>query len=246
MRWNRLNAIAVLCVAVGGALAARAVVDAQVLLQPSNLTIEYQPGWDCIFDVPSPRFSWRLAVPAGNDERCIVQQAYEIEVRSALGDQPVVWNSGVVQSSAQLHIAFAGSQPLRDHWRYLWGVRVWGSRSCDDGFSRHQRDTPVPSAFVNGSFGTAFLLRENSTNDISSSSSRSNGNNNGVASLWTAPWVTSADALDHDRFRSEAYEVPPGLAASQVEFVRAYYIGLGYLRLSVNGRRLQVHTDQPV
>ena len=76
-------------------------------------------------------------------------------------------------------------------------------------------DDGAPSPFVNGTFGTALL----------------------PGSTWASTWVTSAGGADHDRFRSEFW-LPSGTAAALVS-ARAYFIGLGYGQLRLNGGRLQ-------
>ena len=188
---------------------------------PANLTVEYLPATtDPFLDVDTPRFSWKLvtatnfaSIAAPLSDRGIVQAAFELEVRDAVGDN-VVWSSGRVNTSQQLHVAYDGDT-LQSHWSYTWAVRVWTGVL--------QNDTAIatdnyPSSFVNGSFRTAFL--------------------GASAPGWLAPWVTSSSNYDHDRFRTQGYEMPSDIEESDVAFVHAYFVGLGYGHLRLNGRRV--------
>jgi len=78
-------------------------------------------------DARPPRLSWRL-VAADPDHRGARQTAYRILVassRQALErDEGDLWDSGVVRSDQQLHIAYAG-RPLRSRAVCWWKVRVW-------------------------------------------------------------------------------------------------------------------------
>ncbi|MEV0974304.1 glycoside hydrolase family 78 protein [Microtetraspora glauca] len=75
----------------------------------------------------APRFSWLLAAPAGDRGR--VQSAYRILVGRESDpldeDADVVWDSGVVPSSATYDIPYEGTD-LRPRTRYHWRVRVTG------------------------------------------------------------------------------------------------------------------------
>jgi alpha-L-rhamnosidase len=82
-----------------------------------NLTVEYQAE-PLAVDNPAPRFSWEIASPG----RGVRQTAYQIKVSEA-GSQ-AVWDSGKVQSSDNVAVAYAGPA-LKSRQRYAWKVRVW-------------------------------------------------------------------------------------------------------------------------
>lgn len=74
-------------------------------------------------DAPQPLLSWVLE----SSERAQVQSAYRIQVastadRSARG-RPDVWDSGWVESSQSVNVAYAGPS-LESGTRYFWRVQV--------------------------------------------------------------------------------------------------------------------------
>ncbi|MGA7339677.1 MAG: family 78 glycoside hydrolase catalytic domain [Terracidiphilus sp.] len=75
-------------------------------------------------DDPSPHFSWQLSDPA----RGAKQTAYQIIVASRadllLAGKPDVWDSGRVDSSQSIGVAYAGPA-LKPSTRYCWHVKVW-------------------------------------------------------------------------------------------------------------------------
>lgn len=71
-------------------------------------------------DSENPRFSWKMIAPAGS--RGYSQTAYQIVVKDPDGN--VTWDSGKVDSSVSVAIAYAGSD-LQPATRYDWTVTVW-------------------------------------------------------------------------------------------------------------------------
>src|SRR6187399_975027 len=74
-------------------------------------------------DIKEPRFSWQLS----SDQRNVQQTGYQIIVSSSKeklqkGDGDV-WNSGKINSSQSIHVAYAGSE-LQRKTQYFWKVRV--------------------------------------------------------------------------------------------------------------------------
>lgn len=78
----------------------------------------------------APRFSWQLSAPAG--VRGARQTAWQLRV----GD----WDSGRVESAAQLNIPYAGP-PLYSHQPVSWQVRVWDEANRASDWSAPQSFT---------------------------------------------------------------------------------------------------------
>src|SRR5688500_10265168 len=78
-------------------------------MQPNHLRCEYFVNPIGI-DARAPRLSWQSDVSR--------QSAYQIVVDGGL------WDSGKVQSSQSIHVAYAGAA-LRSRQRCEWKVRVW-------------------------------------------------------------------------------------------------------------------------
>lgn len=77
-------------------------------------------------DTPEPRFSWTLT----SDQRNVNQTSYQVLVATApdllTQDAADLWNSGVVESSQSLHIAYAG-KALASSQQVFWTVRTSSS-----------------------------------------------------------------------------------------------------------------------
>ncbi len=77
-------------------------------------------------DDGKPRFSWQLNDAAQGAR----QTAYEVQVASSEGllqqDKADVWDSGRVESSQSLNVAYAGPV-VAASTRYFWRVKVWGA-----------------------------------------------------------------------------------------------------------------------
>ncbi len=80
-------------------------------------------------DVQQPRFSWQLA----SDKRNIIQSAYAIQV---LSGKSVVWNSGTVEGSQSVQVAYGGPA-LQSNIKYSWKVRVWDNDGKPSEWSEH-------------------------------------------------------------------------------------------------------------
>jgi hypothetical protein len=78
-------------------------------------------------DSPTPHFSWQLAAVSPS-ARGLRQTAYRVLVSSSLAalqtGQGDTWDSGRVESAAQLDIACA-CRPLQPHSLYYWKVMTW-------------------------------------------------------------------------------------------------------------------------
>ena len=76
-----------------------------------------------------PVFGWKL----DSTDRAVTQSAYEIEVGSTPGGNDV-WNSGKVESSAQVDIAYGGPD-LVSGTEYFWRVRTWDGADVGSAWS---------------------------------------------------------------------------------------------------------------
>ena len=85
-----------------------------------NLRVEYLTA-PLSLHATAPRFSWTLS----STVRADLQPAYQIQCGSTAGASDL-WDSGVVTSSAQNQIAYAGST-LTSRQRVFWRVRVQDS-----------------------------------------------------------------------------------------------------------------------
>lgn len=84
-----------------------------------NLKVEYA-SCPLSVDVQSPRFSWQMAMDAG--ERGLMQAAYRVSVFTEAG--LCVWDSGKITGGNSLNVEYAG-EPLRAESHYDWKVCVW-------------------------------------------------------------------------------------------------------------------------
>ncbi len=93
-------------------------------------------------DIPQPRFSWALESGLRNQH----QSAYQIVVSETGKDkQAILWDSGRVESSNTLEIAYQG-KPLKPCKQYAWKVRVWDGKG--------NGPYVVPSRFETGMMDT--------------------------------------------------------------------------------------------
>ncbi len=76
-------------------------------LPASNVRVEYLDNG--AIDVALPRFSYELSSP----DRAVAQSAYRILIASVTADA-LVWDSGVVSSTATTGIAYAGAPLVSD------------------------------------------------------------------------------------------------------------------------------------
>ena len=86
-------------------------------------------------DVVHPQLSWQLR----DSRRGAKQTAYEIRVASSsetlARNKADVWDSGKVESSQSINVAFAGAG-LHSRRRYYWQVRVWDQRGQASPYSQ--------------------------------------------------------------------------------------------------------------
>jgi alpha-L-rhamnosidase len=80
-------------------------------------------------DVERPRFSWQFET----GRRGAWQKAYEVEVSSANGQEPL-WSSGRVDSDQSVHVRYEG-RTLTSGERAYWRVRVWDERGEESAWS---------------------------------------------------------------------------------------------------------------
>lgn len=82
----------------------------------------------------SPRFCWSVELE-GRSRR---QSAYQIRVATSLEslacDQPDLWDSGKIDSSASSYIPYEG-QPLKSNMDCFWKVQIWDESGKTDGYS---------------------------------------------------------------------------------------------------------------
>ena len=78
-------------------------------------------------DVQQPRFSWQLV----SDKKNIIQSAYAIQV---LSGKSVVWNSGTVEGSQSVQVAYSGAA-LKSNTKYAWRVQVWDNNGKPSAWS---------------------------------------------------------------------------------------------------------------
>ena len=105
------------------------VVTAIIILAPASFAAPVHLRCEYLenplgIDAATPHLSWQ----SGNTERNWKQSAYEILVASDEANlrpgKADVWDSGKVDSTESVGIAYAGS-PLESRRRYYWKVRVW-------------------------------------------------------------------------------------------------------------------------
>eukprot|EP01051_Picozoa_sp_SAG22_P008209 SAG22_NODE_612_length_8579_cov_3.684906_7_plen_1630_part_00 len=141
-------AMAAGCVARAGDAAA-----ATQLPPPHTLRVEYLAAPIGVEVGRSPRFSWRLAHPAGRSHN-ISQTAYALEVcrqtfaADGAGAGGPCHTTGRVVSALSVNVQVPGLA-LVEGALYIWRVQWWGSGSAGGGAA------DVPSAFSrNATFGT--------------------------------------------------------------------------------------------
>jgi alpha-L-rhamnosidase len=85
--------------------------------------------------IAAPRLSWQVT----DTRRGAVQTAYEVRVSSSLEklakEQGDVWDTGRVESSESLNVAYAGPA-LASRGRYYWQVRVWDGDGKASAYSK--------------------------------------------------------------------------------------------------------------
>ncbi|MGH9600080.1 MAG: family 78 glycoside hydrolase catalytic domain [Terracidiphilus sp.] len=122
-------ALFALCAATAIAGGASASSPASHLLRLSGLRCDGMTN-PLAVDESEPLFSWRLSA-ASPALHGVSQTAYEIEVAAAgrgfRSAQAILWDSGVVHSSATFGVAYAGPA-LKARNAYTWRVRVWDER----------------------------------------------------------------------------------------------------------------------
>lgn len=67
-----------------------------------------------------PLLRWQLS----SDAQCVMQSAFQIEVRS--GDS-IIWDTGKLESDVSVHVPYEGSS-LKSRMHYHWRVRIWDER----------------------------------------------------------------------------------------------------------------------
>ena len=180
---------------------------AKPVVQVAGLQVDHldQP---LALDNRHPRFSWKLY----SDQQNVSQLSYQLLVSSSQekldADDGDLWDSGMVTSSAQLWIAYAG-KPLRDHQQAYWKVRVVTNAG--------QSSWSAPSRFGIG------LLSE----------TRWGGRWIGLERLME----DEARGL-HTRLSARYFRREFRLKSQPVRRATAYMAGLGLYRLFVNGREV--------
>src|SRR3954466_7417980 len=94
--------------------------------KPIDLRCEYRTN-PLGVDAPSPRLSWGFDV----GDHFVRQSAYQVVVTDA---EETLWDSGKVESSQNLHVAYEGKQ-LRTGQRVMWKVRTWSADGAGSDWS---------------------------------------------------------------------------------------------------------------
>ncbi|GAA4799398.1 glycoside hydrolase family 78 protein [Olivibacter ginsenosidimutans] len=106
---------------------------------PQKLTVENKVEALGI-DTQEPRFGWTIET----DQRAYVQSAWQIQVASSReklqADQPDLWDSKKITSTAQQFIRYGG-EPLEAAHTYYWRVKIWSATGAVSSWSK-------PSFFV--------------------------------------------------------------------------------------------------
>jgi alpha-L-rhamnosidase len=132
--------------ATAGAQTATHSAAAAHLLQPTALRCTRNSEPLAVVDA-QPELSWQLAA-ASPQLHGVAQTAYRIQVADAdhsfAPGQQVIWDSGVVQSSATSGTVYAGP-PLTAQHAYAWRVRVWDEQGRPSAWSgiAHWTQAPV-------------------------------------------------------------------------------------------------------
>ncbi|MBQ1277115.1 MAG: hypothetical protein IIY07_00555, partial [Thermoguttaceae bacterium] len=92
-------------------------------------------------DVARPRFSWKLFSQDLNES----QSAYQLKVAKAFGDRELVWDSGRVESDAQLFVEYDGKS-LEPATEYSVELVVWNKDAS--------RKSQIFGCFSTGLFAT--------------------------------------------------------------------------------------------
>ncbi|MGE5393206.1 MAG: glycoside hydrolase family 78 protein [Candidatus Saccharibacteria bacterium] len=74
-------------------------------------------------DIQQPRLSWQMATT----ENDMLQSAYEIRVMDQSAKGKELWNSGKVNSSQSVNVAYEGPA-LKSRQRVYWQVRIWDNK----------------------------------------------------------------------------------------------------------------------
>ncbi len=122
------------------------LASASHLLRPAALRCDGKSELLAVDDA-HPRFSWQLST-ASPSLHGVSQSAYRVQVAAGDGDfdapEKVLWDTGVVASSAASGIAYAGPSLDAQH-AYAWRVQVWDEHNHASGWSAaaHWRQAPV-------------------------------------------------------------------------------------------------------
>ena len=98
-------------------------VIAAARIEPAyELTTEYLPSKYSFSLETSPRFSWKIPILPGLDNRGVDQAAYRLVVSHAYGDERIIWDSGIAESNASTLVEYAGPALEADS-SYQWTVQ---------------------------------------------------------------------------------------------------------------------------
>jgi len=198
-QFRTLRILLTACISLTFARAAPATI------APCDLRCEFARNPNGI-DVSHPRLSWKIT----SQERNASQSRYQIMVASSAqrleNMKPDLWDSGIVQSSESLHIAYDGKSVGASQAAY-WRVRVW------DGQTR-------VSNWSETSTWTMGLLKpdEGATNRETHPAG------------WRADWICAPGATESLLLRRD-FKVQPGLKRAVL-----HVSGLGHYELTLNGR----------
>ena len=227
----------------------RGRVRGKVQLKPYNLSVEYQAYTLQFVGTLKPRFSWKLqaeaeftgAVINGDSSsklvpRGLTQIAYQLRVWDAESNTSV-WDTGRVESHETLHIEYNGTL-LNSDKRYGWSVDVWAATMP---VKIGQISTTTITASGRGIDRNGISDGSASRSLVVSSTPQQSEATFGTALLspddWgtngTAPWLTSQH--DGDNQYRVQFNLPSNIRVTRAT---AYWAGLGYGVLFVNGQRV--------
>ena len=178
------------------------------MIQATEISCEYAKNPIGI-DTLNPRFSWIV----DSAKRSAKQGACQILVASdpdlLESETGDMWDSGKVASDRSVNQTYAG-KPLQSFGQYWWKVRLWNLQGIQSGYSEV------------GYFEMGLLKQRD----------------------WKTKWIgMNAQALKEQKLERDTKDIAPifrreFVVSKKVRDVRAYFSGLGWGELSVNGRKV--------
>ncbi len=176
-----------------------------------------------------PRFSWTLE----SNRRDQLQRAYQILVASSVErlarEEGDLWDSGRVESSESVGIAYEGV-PLRSGQRCYWQVRCWNESGNDGEYAIAEYLNPE----------IAQALADERSSEYSASAHFEMGLLH--PGDWQGSWIASPDAEVSAPLLRREFDIDQD---AEIVRARAYVSGLGYCEFFVNGRKMGENVLDP-